>query len=103
LSIASRDPEAILAHKSSAEKRNYGGRLNGHETYQSETVLDRDLFKKISGVRHFLKCHNLAITTVAVRRNSVLQQPVSGPFLRSSEHIRITGVMQCFSTTKSPH
>ncbi|WP_429815996.1 hypothetical protein [Ensifer sp. B1-9] len=86
-----------------SEKRNYGDRLIDHETYQPETVVDRDLFKKISAIAQFRKCHNLATTTVAERRNSVLQEPVSGPLLRSSEHIRITGVMQCFSTTKSPH
>ncbi|WP_179119512.1 hypothetical protein [Ensifer adhaerens] len=75
--------------------------LNGHDSCQPETVGDLDLFKKISAIPQFFKCHNLAITTVADRRNSVQQQPVSGLLLRSSEHIRITGVMQCFSTTKS--
>ncbi|WP_161490862.1 MULTISPECIES: hypothetical protein [unclassified Ensifer] len=33
------------------QKWNGPGASNGHGPYQSETVLDRDLFKKISGIR----------------------------------------------------
>ncbi|MCK3776503.1 hypothetical protein MZK49_07145 [Ensifer sesbaniae] len=77
-----RSPDDARACVDGSEKRNYGDRLSDHETYQSETVGDRDLFKKISAIPQFSICHNLAITTVAERRNSVPQQPVSGPLLR---------------------